>query len=582
MKDNKRWIKKAAASIETAIKVITSIVLATLLLLGLYATIEWTVMPEAERQITALANYDTDQDSLLERGPGGYRFDAPSIEELQSTYSFSYYSSVLKAVTDGNAGTIANADVDEDDAVAGLYNDEYGKMNVVLMKDTTETSPFSLEKDMTLNLGGHTLTAAPGGVINAYTAGTVENFAIDGRTSGSKIVSNDCTAHGLFYLSGGNINIDVTGVTFEMNSTNPNAGSPYFSCFLIYNQSSINFVNSTIKMRSSTSRHTFGILTYNEVAAVVNNSVFDIETTGDVNLDQVIPLGVQVSSSLDCRNTTIRCNNKHGVKKTYGVFAISCPEVLISNVDISVKSGLGATQEEKDCDDYSNHFTTVGVYNGSSNMEIRNSHVLADAPYNGDKWSFYYTYGLGANNNYAAEGAQTTIINCDITGLHSGMIIDNLCYVDGGTYRGIGHGGLYVGGANTRVYAKNAEITHGDYYGLSDGLGLNGPALYIGGTDSEDNTNNELYLDNCTLGHMEGRVAIAMRGTDGEHDASLYLSNMTLGATDKIRVDNETLKVYYGENCNIPDDAIQGASNTIGGAPVRENYAILTGEDYSW
>ena len=139
-------------------------------------------------------------------------FDAtgtpPSLEYLQNKYPFEYYSTVNLAVTDVNNGTIgASADSDKSDAVAGIYTDENGGVNVVLLQDTTEATTISPAVDMTINLGGHVLSSTDTVGLN-ITAG---NVAIDGRLNGSTIQvkhTQSTKARTIVVDAGANLSVD--------------------------------------------------------------------------------------------------------------------------------------------------------------------------------------------------------------------------------------------------------------------------------------------------------------------------------------------------------------------------------------
>lgn len=113
----------------------------------------------------------------------------PSVEDLQSKYEFRYYSTMNKAVTDVNNGTTANADAEKGTAVAGVYTDENGGKNVVLLKDHTEASRITLSADMTVNLGGHMFSTGDKVGIDIASG----NIFIDGRLhrSGVHVIRND-------------------------------------------------------------------------------------------------------------------------------------------------------------------------------------------------------------------------------------------------------------------------------------------------------------------------------------------------------------------------------------------------------
>ena len=164
--------KKAEGSVSTGIKVLTSIVVGALLLTGLYGVVTGIVLPSSTEKIESMFNYE-----VAGGGDGGFGGGSgtpevvPSVEELQETYEFTYYSTVHSAVNDVNGGTIGNnADIAEEnkaDAVAGIFTDDEGMPNVVLLKDFEASSDAEFricpETDMIINLGGNTLscTGAP-------------------------------------------------------------------------------------------------------------------------------------------------------------------------------------------------------------------------------------------------------------------------------------------------------------------------------------------------------------------------------------------------------------------------------------
>jgi hypothetical protein len=58
-----------------------------------------------------------------------------------------------------------------------------------------------------------------------------------------------------------------------------------------------------------------------------------------------------------------------------------------------------------------------------------------------------------------------------------------------------------------------------------------------------------VYMDNCSI---EGnRYAIVLRGSDGEHDNTVYISNSRIQENDTIRIDNDPHKLYIGVGYNF-------------------------------
>lgn len=158
-----------------------------------------------------------------------------TIEQLQAKHEFTYYSTMNAAVNDVNNGTIgASADSDKEDAVAGVYTDENGVKNVVLLKDQAQSGRITVSADMTINLGGKTLT-----IENDYFGicgqrGGSNTVTIDGRLDGSSVVLNSSEGGGCtlsvstnnFIINGGSYYVYESFSTsdYSANAVNVNTG----------------------------------------------------------------------------------------------------------------------------------------------------------------------------------------------------------------------------------------------------------------------------------------------------------------------------------------------------------------------
>ena len=120
--------------------------------------------------------------SILENYLGN--LNIPSIADLENKYQFVYFSTLGNAVNAVNNNTIDNYDADKETAAAGVYIDENENINVVLLKDVEEK--VSVASNMTINLGGHTLSSTVGSAL-MINSGKVH---VDGRIDGSTIIAN--------------------------------------------------------------------------------------------------------------------------------------------------------------------------------------------------------------------------------------------------------------------------------------------------------------------------------------------------------------------------------------------------------
>jgi hypothetical protein len=86
----------------------------------------------------------------------------------------------------------------------------------------------------------------------------------------------------------------------------------------------------------------------------------------------------------------------------------------------------------------------------------------------------------------------------------------------------------------------------------------NGGAFYIGGSSDANNIN--VYMDNCDL-HGSANQGV-LRGTSGEKNNSLYISNSRLhklggGDTTKLRLDGGNHTIYIGAGNNFTEDNVE-------------------------
>ena len=150
---------------------------------------------------------------------------------------------------------------------------------------------------------------------------------------------------------------------------------------------------------------------------------------------------------------------------------------------------------------------------------------------------------VGVYENSDSQGivnyGTLTLNNCNITGIRCGIQSNGTLYVDGGTYKSQGHGGIYFCGTNTTSYVKNATI-------INTGTSSNKGAFYIGGSSGKHNIT--VNMDNCDI-----YGEIVLRGTSSEQNNSLYISNskINLDTNNYIRIDNDTHRLYIGKNCNF-------------------------------
>lgn len=164
---------------------------------------------------------------------------------------------------------------------------------------------------------------------------------------------------------------------------------------------------------------------------------------------------------------------------------------------------------------------------------------------------------------YSSAGSTSSISNCYAYGPHSGMTFQGNVSVDGGTYCGYSHGGIYLSNTNSTTKIKNATFKDvplpSGYY--DDGVaGTNGAAIYIGGTSGMN-----VYFDNCTF-YAEIQTLVMKTGGN-----TMYVSNCRMRhgySRCGIRNDSSN-QVKFGINNNFDYTNLEN----------KRNYEV-TGLDY--
>ena len=202
-----------------------------------------------------------------------------------------------------------------------------------------------------------------------------------------------------------------------------------------------------------------------------------------------------------------------------------------------------------------------GIINQGT-LNIKNSKIYADAKYSDDGYNYIYL-SVGIQGN-----GPTIVKNCDITGTHSAISSYNTLYVNGGTYQSVGHGGIYVSGAGNTCYIYHASmkaIAYDGQYEVKPET-TNNVGFYIGG--GPDESNITVFINGCEF--YGTRAPLALRGTSGEQNNTLYISNSRIYGNSKIRIDSDTHTLYLGKNNNFT------AQNTTNPSRVIETNKIYT------
>lgn len=362
--------------------------------------------------------------------------DVPSVEDLQKKYAFTYYSTMNKAVGDVNGGTIgANEDATKDTAVAGVYTDENGGANVVLLKDHTEAARIQPSVDMTINLGGHKLTSNDWNVIDILSGNTI----IDGTIKGSTIYSSH-ESQSPKTIQNRSGNITINGGSYIVYANNEN-----FDIAAILSIANLSISDAVVTV-SGCGKTTRGIAIQGNLVSKISNCEFTVTaTSGEASAVYTN----KATCDIDSCNITACTNDASGASA-----------IAVLN------QGIGT---------------------------ISKCSIKAFSKYNYDG-NTYTAYSYGVYNS-----GTLTIDDCYVMGTLSGLSNRGHLYVNGGTYEGYGHGGFYFDRGTTNAYVQNATIREcamPDGY-TDGGAGSNHAGFYIGGISEANNIT--VYMDNCDI-----------------------------------------------------------------------------------
>lgn len=265
-----------------------------------------------------------------------------------------------------------------------------------------------------------------------------------------------------------------------------------------------------------------GLVVSRASTCYIENIVFKSESSSRSNIT------LRIYGTMSMVNSVIETSSLASNQKTVtvSVYGNIFSNIRIEESDVIAKSDFGRVE---------------GVYVGDVGY-LADSQIVAYANYQSNEVKFI-SYSIGCNNS-----GTLIVNNCSIYGVHSGINSSGPLSIDGGTYYGYGHGGIYCAGASQTYRIKNAIIlqTTMPFEYEDMGVGCTQGGLYIGGEKNQDNIT--VFINNCIINASKN--PIVLRGTSGEKNNTLCISNTKI-RVQHIRVDNNTHRVYLGEGCNF-------------------------------
>jgi hypothetical protein len=416
-------------------------------------------------------------------------YDALQMEKVY------YYTAFISAVIDVNALTTENADATKETAVCSLHTDKNGNKFLTLLSDIEITEQMTFSVPLTLNLNGYTISIPGDYKITVNT----DNFVIDGRATGSKIIKNtDTNTKSLMFQFTGD-NCKIIGGYFGFSAP---ATEKMVACFAL---------SSGLLVIDNAEIHTEATAGTKAIYCVISN--WNVKVSNSIcestSSDGVCVGIASQKNSLDVKNTTV-------------------------SISATSKEGVGIVIQP----------TCIAL--------IENCNLFADGTAGSVGDGYAGTQGI--QNSGTAE-----LKNCTVYGTHSGLQCNDgsNTNIDGGLYEGVGHGGVYIINSN-KFYAENATFRNAPYRGKQKAkfnyanTQYMVAAVYIGGGNDI-----KAYFDNCIL-DGSGPVAvpegdsflggepIRLRASSGEQNNAAYISNCTLMGDGKITFSNATHKLHYG------------------------------------
>lgn len=540
------------------------------------------------------------------------------------TTDATFYNSLFDAVTDINEGTNDKALKGSENAKVRVFRNDEGRLTVSLQGDITEKDPITSQKSLDIMLCGHKIILD--GIDLRFATGTKVRICgglnSDGGTRG-QIIRKSVTANS--FIIGGNytelVIVDTEILAVDEENTNQIIAiylsqkcnyAQVHNCLisikglgvkegiLVHPNAKVNLsvTDSSIAINGSSGTCKGIEISSAHSKLIVERTQMEI-MSGATEFSSLI--GIRNSGVADIIDLTVKVTGNRGM--IYGIQNFGALKLNGSSLS-------GRLNETGECCALCNEsgssaevidtlFKAVyaGMTPGSGALACNNIESILRA-----KGSTFYgdakegdSAGSGAKCCYSYGIRSTGVAyldDCTVTGTFAGLgHYGTELYVNGGTYTGTQHGGIYFGhDPETISYVNDAVLKDGNYDGeFQDDWNpklhsryLWG-AIYVGGGTVEDpNCNMHVYMDGCTFHGY--KHAIAMRGSHGEQNNTIYLSRCIFGKRNGADTDctinyhNNTHHVIVGSGCNFDTDHI--FTDPTQKVQIVDSMMIFTGQTY--
>lgn len=258
-------------------------------------------------------------------------------------------------------------------------------------------------------------------------------------------------------------------------------------------------------------------------------------------------VAVQEGAVLNMDNVTVRSK---GTSTTYGVYAKGSFNIASSDIE-ALSDGAKSRAL----------YLTSSAEGTVSSSDIKGLCTL------------YQATGTSSSQGISNSG-KLTVIDCYAWGSHVGISNAGELVVNGGTYESPGHGGIYFGNINTPAYVGNAVLRYSAPPENSDTTAdYNNCGFYIGG--GSDRNNVVVYMDGCEI--YGDSWAFTLRGSSGEQNNTLYISNSTVTGDGYVRVDNSTHALYIGAGNNFDASGVKDVNGNS-----MSDFVVTTEDVYKY
>ena len=490
-----------------------------------------------------------------------------------------YYTSLSAAITDINNGVNTNSLTDVSLAKVKVFVADDGKTTAMLLDNIDESTTITVNKDVNISLCGYTLNFTNPSAYLSFASG---NCAIFGETEDSRIVKENFEASSLVRLLTATCeHLEIHGGEYILSGTCVNKNAQVFvvggsNKYCLFEDCTVNAnVHSTGAVGAGTTYYLTTVVTNSAENTVIRGGVWDVHTTGNTRATMANNVGLLTVEDAEFVAYSKSCFAFGFTNDSAAVSGATKTGILnIDNCSINV------------CSEYEGVYDAFGICNLKENniTRVSNTAIFTDACGYSASDGYNGSMAIAVDN---AVGAVCHITNVTAHGTHSCLSNRGKMYVNGGTYTGFCHGGIYCShGADGEAFVNDAYLRDGYYEGIhtdffaasSDMYG----GFYVGGGEDDYCSNMSVYLDNCKI---EGFYrAFVMRGTSDEQNNKAYLSNCEMISGDVARginIHNETHRVYltncnYGkENATLPNCVIYTDSLYRKGANDEDLKALV-------